>query len=189
MLPYAAMATGCPKCGWQELTGPQCPRCGVNIAEYRAQLAAASAIPRPPEAAWQAPRPEAPRAETFRPTAPPSPMIHPAGFWIRFVARLIDGALLLIVLSIMPLWGALVSVAYEIVFHWRWGQTLGKMAMRVRVVTMTGGPLSVGDSVLRWFGTVISALVLCIGYLMVAVRADKRALHDLMAGTRVEYVA
>jgi len=56
-------------------------------------------------------------------------------------------------------------------------------------VTMAGGPLSVGDSVLRWFGTVISALVLCIGYLMVAVRADKRALHDLMAGTRVEYVA
>lgn len=115
-------------------------------------------------------------------------MINPAGFWIRFVARMIDGVLLLMVVAVLPLLGALVSVAYEIFFHWRWGQTLGKMAMRVRVVTMAGGPLSVGESVLRWFGTLVSTFLLCIGYLMAAFRADKRALHDLIAGTRVEYV-
>ncbi|HET8579078.1 MAG TPA: RDD family protein [Methylomirabilota bacterium] len=181
------MATGCPKCGWQTVEGPQCPRCGVNVAEYRAQLAVASAVARPPGQPVAQPTPP-PRPETGSTAASPFPMINPAGFWIRFVARMIDGVLLLMVVAVLPLLGALVSVAYEIFFHWRWGQTLGKMAMRVRVVTMAGGPLSVGESVLRWFGTLVSTFLLCIGYLMAAFRADKRALHDLIAGTRVEYV-
>lgn len=185
MLGYAAMASGCPKCGWQELHGPQCPRCGVNVAEYRAQMATVSATAQPPQPRW----PEPPRPETSHASPPPSAMIHPAGFWIRFVARLIDGALLLIVWGVMPWVAAIVSVTYEIVCHWKWGQTLGKMAVRVRVVTTAGGPLSVGDSVLRWFGTLVSAFILCIGYLMAAFRSDKRALHDLIAGTRVEHVA
>jgi uncharacterized RDD family membrane protein YckC len=180
------MATGCPNCGWQTVEGPRCPRCGVNIAEYRAQLAVASAVAPPPGPSISQTAP--PRPETAGVGAPPSPTIHPAGFWIRFVARVIDGVLLLLVVAVVPLLGALVSVAYEIFFHWRWGQTLGKMAMRIRVVTMAGPALSIGDSVLRWFGTLVSGVLLCMGYVLAAFRADKRALHDLMAGTRVEYV-
>jgi uncharacterized RDD family membrane protein YckC len=210
VLPYAAMTTGCPKCGWQTVEGPQCPRCGVNIAEYRAQLAVASAVARPPESAWQPPRPEAPRREPFRPTAPQSPMVHPAGFWIRFVAIIVDGLCLALVQWVLGFvivalffgapstlaaivglytFNVLLGSIYPVIFHWRWGQTLGKMAMHIRVVTIAGGPLSLGAAIIREIGYWVSLFTLCIGYLMAAFRSDKRALHDLMAGTRVEYVA
>jgi uncharacterized RDD family membrane protein YckC len=84
--------------------------------------------------------------------------------------------------------GSIISVAYFIVFHWLWGQTLGKMAFQIRVVRMDGGPLSFGQSVGRYFATFLSTITLFIGFIMAGVRSDKRALHDLLAGTRVEYL-
>lgn len=203
------MGSGCPKCGWQQVEGPQCPRCGVNVAEYRAQLAVASAVARPAEVRWQAPRPEPPRPETARGAPPPLAMLHPAGFWIRFVAILIDGLCLavaqwvlgFVILALMVgapgTLAALVGLyafniflgsVYPVIFHWRWGQTLGKMAMHIRVVTVEGGPLSLGTAIIREIGYWVSLITLGVGYLMAAFRSDKRALHDLMAGTRVEYV-
>ncbi len=83
---------------------------------------------------------------------------------------------------------SLVSAAYSIVFHWMWGQTLGKMALQIRVVSIDGGPLSFGQAVGRYFATFLSAFILGIGFVMAGVRSDKRALHDLLAGTRVEYL-
>ena len=62
------------------------------------------------------------------------------------------------------------------------------MVFRVRVVTLAGGPLPFGISVLRHLGSWISAVILGVGYLVAAFRSDKRALHDLIAGTRVEHV-
>ena len=83
---------------------------------------------------------------------------------------------------------SLIGAAYSIVFHWIWGRTLGKMALQIRVVSMDGGPLSFGQSVGRYFATFLSALILGIGFIMAGVRPDKRALHDLLAGTRVEHL-
>jgi len=131
----------------------------------------------------------------------------PAGFWIRAVAVAIDAVVLTIAeaalafgvwlvfgwaLSARPLRAAFralsffLSTLYPIIFHWQGGQTVGKMVMHVRVVTLEGGPLSLGQSALRQFASWLSALALGIGYLMAGLRADKRALHDLIAGTRVE---
>jgi uncharacterized RDD family membrane protein YckC len=62
------------------------------------------------------------------------------------------------------------------------------MALQIRVVSMDGGPLSFGQAVGRYFATFLSALILGIGFIMAGVRSDKRALHDLLAGTRVEYL-
>ena len=84
------------------------------------------------------------------------------------------------------LFGTLIGAAYGIVFHWRWGQTLGKMALQIKVVSMDGGPLSFGQAIGRYFATFLSALILCIGFIMAGIRSDKRALHDLLAGTRVD---
>jgi uncharacterized RDD family membrane protein YckC len=139
-----------------------------------------------------------------------SPATKPAGFWIRFVAVMIDGVVLLVAQGILfgagwMLWGGgmhagllvtgatrlfstLIGAGYSIIFHWQWGQTIGKMALQIRVVSMDGGPLSFGQSVGRYFGTFLSALILGIGFIMAGVRTDKRALHDLLAGTRVEYI-
>jgi uncharacterized RDD family membrane protein YckC len=60
------------------------------------------------------------------------------------------------------------------------------MAFRIRVVDLAGGPLSFGQAALRHLGSWLSAVILGIGYLFAAFRADKRALHDLVARTRVE---
>lgn len=84
------------------------------------------------------------------------------------------------------LFGWLGEAAYGIIFHWLWGQTLGKMALQIRVVSMDGGPLSFGQAVGRYFAVRLSVLILGIGFIMAGVRADKRALHDLLVGTRVE---
>ncbi|HEX9126011.1 MAG TPA: RDD family protein [Methylomirabilota bacterium] len=135
---------------------------------------------------------------------------RPAGFWIRFVAVLIDGVVLIVAQGILfgagwILWGSglsaaaavkgatqlfssLIGAAYTIALHWMWGQTLGKMALQIRVVSMDAGPLSFGQAVGRYFATFLSALILGIGFIMAGVRSDKRALHDLLAGTRVEYL-
>jgi len=176
----------------------------VNIAEYRAQMAVASAVARP-----ETPPPPPPRAEAPRQAARPEGAVHPAGFWIRFVAIVIDGLCLAAaqwvlgwltmgllfgrprtVPALAGLWvfNVFLGSIYPVIFHWRWGQTLGKMAVHVKVVTVAGGPLSLNASIIREIGYWVSLLTLCIGYLMAGLRSDKRALHDLMADTRVEYV-
>jgi uncharacterized RDD family membrane protein YckC len=80
------------------------------------------------------------------------------------------------------------SAVYWIVPHWRYGQTLGKAAVGVRVVDAAGGPVSLRAALVRLVGYWLSWLTFGIGYLIAALRADKRALHDLVAGTRVDRV-
>jgi uncharacterized RDD family membrane protein YckC len=92
---------------------------------------------------------------------------------------------------------AMLFAVYPVLFHWRWGQTLGKMAVDIRVVTsrptptspgwlMEGGPLTLGCAALRQLASALSSAILGVGYLMAGLRRDRRALHDLIAGTRVE---
>ena len=180
----------------------------MNVAEYRAQMAVAGAVARPGMPPPQAPSPPPP-AEAPRPAPTPAVALHPAGFWIRFVAIVVDGLCLaaaqwvlghllggllfgspatFAALSGLWLLNFFLGSVYPVIFHWQWGQTLGKMAVHVRVVTVAGEPLSLGTSIIRQIGYWVSLLTLGIGYVMAGFRSDKRALHDLMAGTRVEYV-
>ena len=190
----------CPQCGWAPVDAARCPRCGVDVARYRADLAAVSAVPAP----RVEPPPSAPAAPAV--AAPPAPGTpRPAGFWIRAGAVLIDVVLVMVaeVLFGFALWAVtddrlayaasrafrfLASPCYFVFLHWARGQTLGKIVFRVRVVTLAGGPLPFGISVLRHLGSWISAAIFGVGYLVTAFRTDKRALHDLIAGTRVEHV-
>ena len=186
------MSSSCPQCGWPRVDGAHCPRCGVDVARYRADMAAVSAVATPAVA----------------PAAPPTtPMdAAPAGFWIRTGALLIDvvcvmaaevafgffmGALAedRLAAAASRAFRFLASPCYFVFMHWARGQTLGKMAFHIRVVSRDGGPLSFGQAALRHLGSWLSAAILGIGYLVAAFRADKRALHDLIAGTRVEHVA
>ncbi len=219
VLRYAPMASSCPQCAWSPADGTHCPRCGVDVARYRADLAAVSAMPAPavvpptPPAisasASPSSSPDAARATTTEAPRAPTPMatgaIHPAGFWTRAGAVLIDVVLVMaaeVVFGFL-LWALtddrlaaaasrafrfLASPCYFVFLHWARGQTLGKMAFRIRVVMLNGAPLPFGLSVLRHLGSWLSAAILGIGYLIAAFRADKRALHDLIAGTRVEHV-
>jgi uncharacterized RDD family membrane protein YckC len=56
----------------------------------------------------------------------------------------------------------------------------------IRVVGVDGAPLTVGSALLRYLAYYVSLLPLGFGYLMAALRRDKRALHDLIAASRVE---
>ena len=194
------MTVTCGRCGWQGEEARYCARCGNDL----------SAAPGTPQATFPPPplRPPAPGPVTGAPRV--FTAIRPAGFWIRVVAVLIDGVVLIVAQGILfgagwMLWGSglsagmavkgatqlfssLIGAAYTIAFHWIWGQTPGKMALQIRVVSMEGGPLSFGQAVGRYFATFLSALILGIGFVMAGVRSDKRALHDLLAGTRVEYL-
>ena len=187
------MPVTCQRCGWQGEQAQYCARCGADLGTSPA--AARTSFP-PPLVAQPEPRPVRVAA-----------VIRPAGFWIRFVAVLIDGVVLLVAQGILisagwilssgtmgggmavkgavNLFGPLIGAVYGIVFHWLWGQTLGKMALQIKVVSVDGGPLSFGQATGRYFATFLSALILCIGFIMAGIRSDKRALHDLLAGTRV----
>lgn len=79
----------------------------------------------------------------------------------------------------------LVPALYEILMIGRFGATLGKMAMGVRVVTPDGLPISYGRSTGRYFAKMLSGIILGIGYLMAFWDPEKRALHDRICQTRV----
>ena len=63
--------------------------------------------------------------------------------------------------------------------------TWGKRALGIMVTDLDGGRISFWRALGRNLGKLISALLLCFGYLMAAFTRRKQALHDMMAGTLV----
>jgi len=133
--------------------------------------------------------------------------MRPAGFWIRAVALAIDVVVCVLVQmsfgvlgrvlmgsagadssahSTAFLFTAIFAAAYWTTLHMVAGQTLGKAVVGVRVVATDGALLTFGPSFLRYLASGLSLATLGFGYLMAALRRDKRALHDLIAGSRVE---
>ncbi len=149
-----------------------------------------------------------------------------AGVGRRVVARFVDGLIWALPTTIMlnlafagrrgdhseaPEWfaplSAAISVAafaYEVLLTWRFGQTVGKRLLKVRVRRLdTTGPPDLWHSTAR--AVVVTALPLALisdrlssgtgmaldvgaGLVLLAfvlLRPDTRGLHDLAAGTRV----
>ena len=63
--------------------------------------------------------------------------------------------------------------------------TLGKMALGIIVTDLVGNKISFGKASGRFFGKIISALIVCVGFIMAGVTEKKQALHDIMAGCLV----
>ena len=136
---------------------------------------------------------------------------RPAGFGIRAVAAILDFVVFALVkLSLgviaarvfgtdldgaLGVQGAVVgctllfAALYVIGLHALEGQTLGKLLVGVRVVGGDGTPPALGASVLRFFAYFVSLIPFGFGFFMAGLRADRRALHDLLAGTHVERLA
>jgi len=68
------------------------------------------------------------------------------------------------------------------------GATLGKRLLGIHVVDLDGRRIGPGRALLRYASAGISWLFLNLGHAMAAWTADKRALHDYVAGTRVDNV-
>ena len=131
-----------------------------------------------------------------------------AGFWLRFVAMLIDGIVLalgggvivVVLIFAVPSLGTdpmgmqiianlifvLVGLVYFVGMESSAKQgTLGKMALGLKVTDLNGNRIGVGRALGRFLGKIISEIILLIGFLMAAFTEKKQALHDMMAGTLV----
>ena len=80
-------------------------------------------------------------------------------------------------------WFFLVS-GYFVLLHGMTGTTVGKWILGLKVVGANKAPVSYGQAMIRWFGYVAFAFF-GIGILWVLVSREKRAWHDLLAGTWV----
>jgi uncharacterized RDD family membrane protein YckC len=84
----------------------------------------------------------------------------------------------------LALWLVLAGV-YIVYFTHAGGRTPGKMLMGIRVVGADDADPTWSQAALRPLGYLLSLLPLGLGFLMAAVPPGKRALHDLLTGTRV----
>ena len=136
-----------------------------------------------------------------------------AGFWQRVVAALVDAAVLtgvllfsstlfffvaagvsgfdplaegLLLATVTWLFASVVALAYYVFFTGYCGQTPGKMALRLKVQHVDGSDIGFRGAFYReTVGKFLSALLLGLGYLMVAFDERKQGLHDRMAHTYV----
>jgi uncharacterized RDD family membrane protein YckC len=141
---------------------------------------------------------------------------HYAGFWIRFVAIVIDGIILSIAGAIVGLpfgmysmgiphdfpdvgpsfvgtmvlvrvIGLAIAIGYYAFFLTKYGGTPGKLALGLRVISADGGPVSLGQAIARYFCYWLDTVILLIGFIIAAFDSEKRALHDMICSTRVIY--
>jgi uncharacterized RDD family membrane protein YckC len=77
------------------------------------------------------------------------------------------------------------TYAFFVLFWMYRGQTLGMLAWKLAVRTEDGAPLSLRQATLRFFGALVSAAALGLGYLWIWVDRDNRSWGDIMSGTRI----
>jgi uncharacterized RDD family membrane protein YckC len=149
--------------------------------------------------------------ENAFPDAGTSKIVTVVGIGPRLVARLIDTVLIGILSFIAATaagligefigmyssnfsgWGALFTVVAGLAFSFAYyvygwakeGQTLGDTLLGVKIVTEQGSPPSVGQAILRYFGYLISALALSLGFIWIAIDSRRQGWHDKMAKTYV----
>jgi uncharacterized RDD family membrane protein YckC len=63
--------------------------------------------------------------------------------------------------------------------------TLGKLALGIIVTDLSGNRISFGRATGRYFGKILSGMIMCIGYIMAGFTERKQALHDIMASCLV----
>ena len=190
---------GAPQPGTAGTGGIECPRCH-RTNELGAVFCYNCGLPFDAAAGFQ------PR-NTYTGDIPAFATGRPGGFWIRFVAVIIDNIIVNAVSTVIVLlfsggsigdyyagtgpWTAadtfilLVSFAYSPVLLALYSTTVGKRAFNLYVVQTDGSRLSFWRALARELSKFISGILLGAGYLMAAFRDDKRALHDLIAGTVV----
>jgi uncharacterized RDD family membrane protein YckC len=135
-----------------------------------------------------------------------SSIIQPAGFWIRLGALIVDS----LVVSV-PVWAvgllltgdltgfdnaaSIVEWLYGIILPVIWmGYTVGKRCCGIRIARIDGRKVGLGTMVMR---VIVSGLVyafslgiaVVVSAFMVGLRNDKRAIHDLIAGTYVTHTS
>ncbi len=137
-------------------------------------------------------------------------MNEKAGFFIRFIAYMIDSVLLTIAIGIIgaiALAGNLalmnnqtvvlaisllswvimliVYIGYFIYFYGTSGQTLGKKMLNIKVVSTDGTPLTYKKGLLRVIGYIIASIPIYIGFIWMLFDENKQNWEDKIANTYV----
>jgi hypothetical protein len=110
------------------------------------------------------------------------------GFWRRLFAFIIDGILLSFVYLFTDSFGVHLAINilyYSILTSSPMMGTIGKAAIGAVVVDKKGQRISFIHALGRYICYFVSALVLGIGFIMVAFHGQKKGLHDLIGGTVV----
>jgi uncharacterized RDD family membrane protein YckC len=139
-----------------------------------------------------------------------------AGFWKRLAAYIIDALILIVPIFIIGFVIGYFSISLaetklemevfsagaqgitrilSIVVSWIYFAamessskqgSLGKMALGIKVTDYNGEKISFAKASGRFFGKILSGIIIGIGFLMVAFTSKKQGLHDIMAGTLVK---
>jgi uncharacterized RDD family membrane protein YckC len=104
----------------------------------------------------------------------------PSDFFTQQGLLMVGGIIGLIMLAIL----------FNIVMNWlyyalmessKFGGTLGKMAVSIKVVDMEGNRITFGRATGRYFARIVTNLTFLIGYIIAGFTEKKQALHDLIA--------
>lgn len=120
-----------------------------------------------------------------------------AGFWRRGAAYFVDSLVLLIpsvaigaAMGHSDVWAAVLQLGvwwlYKAGMESSARQaTLGKRALGIKVTGLDGERISFARATGRYFGTILSSVILGIGFLMAAFTQRRQALHDIIASCLV----
>ena len=195
-----------------DVTRVNCPKCKQSFALQQPQIVQQqSQQPIQSSPAAEKQRVSPPPSASEQMTQAEVDAIPKAGFWMRVVATFIDafivftlqfilGSILAFagvaamsdntatggIAIVVQLFGFAISFGYYVFFTGYCGQTPGKMALRIKVISKDGSPIGYGRAAFREIpAKFISGLIFGIGYLMVAFDEQKQGLHDRMANTYV----
>ncbi|HEX8034840.1 MAG TPA: RDD family protein [Ktedonobacterales bacterium] len=102
--------------------------------------------------------------------------------------RIVNSAQFQVIVSVaMIILGTAIAIGYPVGFWALLGQTPGQWLLGVRIVRVTGKPLTVRRALLRYLGYWLSAIPLGLGFLWVLVDDRRQGWHDKLAGTYVVY--
>ena len=90
-----------------------------------------------------------------------------------------------IILPILLPLAMILFLTYFTFFHGAWGQTIGKMIFRLRVLKTDGQPLTFSRALARTFAYTFSAFPFFLGFFWVGFTSRKRSWHDAISGTMV----
>ena len=101
------------------------------------------------------------------------------------VSRLDTGEVMLLPAAPLAAFLVLLNGGYLALFTAAGGQTLGKMALGLKVVSDSGTPPTAGRALLRVAAFLVGAALAGLGLLPAAFDTTRRGLHDRLANTRV----
>ena len=114
-----------------------------------------------------------------------------AGFWQRFLAGITDSIILIVIeviLILIPIIGWILSLfvtwLYFAIQHSSTKQaTFGMRALDIKITNENHGKIGFWRATGNFYLTVISALVVFIGFLMIAFTSRKQGFHNLISRT------